>query len=85
MTAPLAWPMDTNIVSEVMRPRCRPQVTTILESIADEGLGLPSVTIWEVQDGIGRPYPGRRHRDLADRFADPLRRAARNTFYINAL
>lgn len=85
MTAPPAWLMDTNVVSGVMRPRCQPQVTTILDSIADEGLRLPSVTIWEVRDGIGRPYPRRRHRDLADRFPDPLRRTARNTFYINAL
>ena len=72
MTAPLAWLLDTNVVSEMMRPRPEPRVAAFLDSIADEGLGLSSVTIWEVLDGIGRINPGRRRRDLADRFQDLL-------------
>ena len=72
MTAPLKWLLDTNVVSEMMRPRPEPQVATFLDSIADEGLGLASVTVWEVLDGIGRVDPGRRRRDLADRFQDLL-------------
>ena len=72
MTAPLAWLIDTNVVSEMMRPRPEPQVAAFLDSIADEGLGLSSVTVWEVLDGIGRISPGRRRRDLADRFQDLL-------------
>ncbi len=72
MTAPLAWLIDTNVVSEMMRPRPEPQVAAFLDSIADEGLGLSSVTVWEVLDGIGRIDPGRRRRDLADRFQDLL-------------
>ena len=72
MTAPLAWLIDTNVVSEMMRPRPEPQVAAFLDSIADEGLGLSSVTVWEVLDGIGRINPGRRRRDLADRFQDLL-------------
>ena len=72
MTAPLAWLMDTNVVSEMMRPRPEPRVAAFLDSIADEGLGLSSVTVWEVLDGIGRIDPGRRRRDLADRFQDLL-------------
>ena len=72
MTAPLAWLMDTNVVSEMMRPRPEPQVATFLDSIADEGIGLASTTVWEVLDGIGRLDPGRRRRDLADRFHDLL-------------
>ena len=72
MTAPLAWLIDTNVVSEMMRPRPDPRVAAFLDSIADEGLGLSSVTVWEVLDGIGRINPGRRRRDLADRFQDLL-------------
>ena len=70
MTAPLSWLIDTNVVSEMMRPRPEPRVADFLDSIADEGLGLASITAWEVLDGIGRLDPGRRRRDLADRFQD---------------
>ena len=72
MTAPLAWLIDTNVVSEMMRPRPEPRVAAFLDSIADEGIGLASITVWEVLDGIGRLDPGRRRRDLADRFQDLL-------------
>ena len=72
MIVPLAWLIDTNVVSEMMRPRPEPRVAAFLDSIADEGLGLSSVTVWEVLDGIGRLAPGRRRRGLADRFHDLL-------------
>ena len=72
MTVPLAWLIDTNVVSEMMRPRPEPRVAGFLDSIADEGLGLASITVWEVLDGIGRLAPGRRRRSLADRFHDLL-------------
>ena len=72
MIVPLAWLIDTNVVSEMMRPRPEPRVAAFLDSIANEGLGLSSVTVWEVLDGIGRLAPGRRRRGLADRFHDLL-------------
>ena len=72
MTAPLTWLIDTNVVSEMMRPRPEPRVASFLDSIADQGLGLASITVWEVLDGIGRLAPGRRRRGLADRFHDLL-------------
>ena len=72
MTAPLAWLIDTNVVSEMMRSRPELRVATFLDSIADEGIGLASISVWEVLDGIGRLEPGRRRRDLADRFQDLL-------------
>ena len=72
MTAPLAWLIDTNVVSEMMRPRPEPRVAAFLDSIADEGLGLASVTVWEILGGIDRVDPGRRRRALADRFRDLL-------------
>ncbi len=65
MTAPLAWLIDTNVVSEMMRPMPEPRVAAVPDSISGEGLGLASVTVWEVFDGIGRLAPGRRRRGEA--------------------
>ena len=72
MTAPLAWLIDTNVVSEMMRPHPEPRVAAFLDSIADDGIGLAAVTVWEVLDGIGRLEPGRRRDDLSARFQDLL-------------
>lgn len=60
------------VVSKIMRARPEPRVAAVLDSIADDGLGLASATVSEVLDGIGRFDPGRRQRDLADRFQDLL-------------
>ena len=72
MTVPLAWLIDANVVSEMMRPRPEPRVAAFLDSIAEEGLGLAAITVWEILDGIGRVDPGRRRRGLGDRFQDLL-------------
>ncbi len=72
MTVRLAWLVDANAVSEMMRPRPDPKVATFLDSIADEGLGIASVTVWEILNGIGRLDPSRRRRDLTARFRDLL-------------
>ena len=72
MTVRLAWLVDTNVVCEMMRPRPEPRVVVFLDSIADEGLGLASLTAWEIFNGIGRLDPGRRRRELAERFQDLL-------------
>ncbi len=72
MTARLAWLIDTNVISEMMRPRPEPRVATFLDSIEGEGIGLSSVTVWEVLNGIGGLSPGRRREDLASRFHDLL-------------
>ena len=72
MTARLAWLIDTNVVSEMMRPRPEPRVAAFLDSIEREGIGLASVTAWEILDGIGRLSPGRRRENLAARFHDLL-------------
>ena len=72
MTTTTAWLLDTNVISEMMRPRPEPRVAAFLDFIADEGLGVASVSVWEVLDGIGRLNPGRRRRDLSNRFQDLL-------------
>ena len=68
MTARLKWLIDANVVSEMMRPRPEPRVAAYLDSIADDGLGLTSITVWEVLNGLGGFALGRRRRGLADRF-----------------
>ena len=72
MTAPLAWLIDTNVVSEMMRPQPEPRVAAFLDGIEADGIGLASIPVWEVLDGIGRLAPGKRRRGLADRFHDLL-------------
>ena len=68
MTAPVAWLLDTNIVSEMMRPKPEPQVAKFLDRIAAEGIGLASITVWEIFNGIGRLDSGQHRDDLAERF-----------------
>jgi len=72
MTGPFAWLIDTNVVSEMMRPRPEPKVAAFLDSIESEGIGLASITVWEILDGIARLAPGRRRKSLSVRFHDLL-------------
>ena len=72
MISRVAWLIDANVVSEMMRPNPEPRVAAFLDSIADEGVGLAAVTVWEVLDGIARLDPGRYRNDLAGRFQDLL-------------
>ena len=68
MTAPVSWLLDTNVVSEMMRPKPAQQVVGFLDAIAAEGIGLSSVTVWEILNGIGRLDHGQRREDIAERF-----------------
>ncbi len=72
MTVPLVWLIGTNVVSEMMRTRPEPRVVRFLDSIADEGIGLASVSVWEVPNGIGHLAPGRCRRNLVARLHDLL-------------
>lgn len=71
MTIPHAWLIDTNVVSEIMRRQPEPRVAACLDSVAGEGLGIASITVWEILDGIGRRPHGRRE-SFAERFLDLL-------------
>ena len=72
MSPPIAWLLDTNVVSEMMRPHPDPRVSEFLDSIAAEGMGLSPITIWEILDGIGRLDSGKRRENLASRFQSVL-------------
>ncbi len=68
MRTPIAWLLDTNVVSEMMRPRPERRVERFLDRIAGQGIGLASITVWEILNGIGRIEPGERREDLVRRF-----------------
>lgn len=68
MRPPVAWLLDTNVISEMMRPRPERHVERFLDRIAGQGIGLASITIWEIFNGIDRIEPSRRRADLVHRF-----------------
>ena len=55
-----------------MRPHPEPRVAAFPDGIADQGIGLASITVWEILNGIGLLDAGRRRGDLAERFQDLL-------------
>ena len=72
MREALAYLLDANVVSEMMRRKPEPRVAAFLDAVVGEGLALASVTVWEILDGIGRLPPGRRGETLAGRFQGVL-------------
>lgn len=52
----------------MMRPAPDPRVAGFLDGIWAQGVGLASVTVWEILNGIGRMDAGRRRERLAERF-----------------
>lgn len=72
MISRFVWLPDTNVVSEMMQPSPEPRIAAYLDSIADEGVGLAAVTMWEILDGFGRPNPDRHRDDLIEQFQDLL-------------
>lgn len=71
--------LDTNVVSEAMKPEPAPSVRAWLDAQAAETLYLSSVTIAELMFGIGALSNGRRKDKLAaaldavlDMFADRI-------------
>lgn len=68
MNAPSAYLLDANVISEMMRPAPEPRVAEFLNRTAREGLGVASITVWEIPNGLGRLKSGRRRHDLGERF-----------------
>ena len=54
MNEPAAYLLDTNVVSEMMRPEPDQRVANALQLVARAGIGIASVTVWEILNGIGR-------------------------------
>jgi hypothetical protein len=62
--------LDTNVVSELMRPEPAPQVATWVRERDRRELCTTSVTIAEIRYGIARLPDGRRKQALLDAAAD---------------
>lgn len=45
MNAHVGWLLDVNVVFEMMRPHPEPRVASFLDEIADQGIGLASITV----------------------------------------
>ena len=72
MTPRLSWLLDTNVASELMRPRTDRRVARFLSRIANEQVGLAAISVWEVLNGIRKLPPGRRRSALDTRFRNVL-------------
>ena len=68
----MSYLLDTNVVSEMMRPHPEPRVARFLDSVAHDALHIGTITVWEILNGIGRLDPRSRREDLARRFRDLL-------------
>lgn len=55
---PAGWLLDTNVVSELRKPRCHPAVRAWVRARPPEALFLSEVTMAEIRFGIGRLPPG---------------------------
>lgn len=64
----VAYLLDANVVSEMMRPTPEPAVAACLDLHAGQGLGLATITVWEILNGIGKLPSGRRRDGLEGRF-----------------
>lgn len=81
MVAPSGYLLDTNIVSELMKPRPNRRVATWVETTPEELMHLSVITLGEIRKGIDllkEDDPRRAalqswlNRDLRVRFADRL-------------
>ena len=60
--------LDTNVISELMRPAPDLRVRAWLNDLDARALVISSVTISEIVFGLNRLSEGRRRADLMDRF-----------------
>ena len=65
--------LDTNVVSELMRPRPDARVTAFLAARPLEELFLPSLVVAEIRYGLARLPDGQRREGLEDLFERLLR------------
>jgi predicted nucleic acid-binding protein len=63
--------VDTNLVSEAVRPRPSPAVLAWFGAQRDEALFISTLTLAEIRRGILEKAPGRRRRELETWFSGP--------------
>lgn len=64
--------LDTNVVSEWVKPRPDPGMASWLASIDEDRVFLSVITLTELRQGIERMAPGRRRERLNDWLDDEL-------------
>lgn len=64
--------LDTNIISELMRPHGEPRVIAWVDERPADEIYLTAVTTAELRYGVARLPSGRRKTDLADRIERSL-------------
>ena len=64
----MAYLLDTNVVSEMMRPHPEPRVARFLDRAGGDRLNVSAITAWEILNGIGRLDHQSRRDDLGRRF-----------------
>ncbi len=65
--------LDTNVVSEIMRPRPEEGVTRWLDEQPFQSIWISSVTVFEIRFGLETMPAGKRRVDLMDRFENWLK------------
>lgn len=60
--------LDTNIISELMRPEPAPVVEQWLQSVGDRPVGTTTITISEIAYGLDRLPTGQRKQSLWNQF-----------------
>jgi toxin FitB len=60
------WLLDTNVLSELRRPRPEPKVTSFVAAQSLESLHISSVTLAEIRFGIELVVEARRRAELID-------------------
>jgi toxin FitB len=68
----MSFLLDTNIVSEWMKPRPNPGVVAWLEDVDEDRAFLSVVTLTELRYGIERLAPGNRRKRLAEWLEEEL-------------
>jgi len=61
--------LDTNVISELMKPSPDGQVREWLLSLGEERLAITAITVAEIEYGLHRLPEGKRRSDLGQRFA----------------
>jgi predicted nucleic acid-binding protein len=60
--------LDTNVISELMRPLPSPVVLAWIDTVGVAGLAISAVSIWEIRYGLALLEHGARRTELARRF-----------------
>ena len=77
--------LNTNVVSEFMKPHPNPVVTEWSRSVPDSQLCITSITVSELLYGVSCLPEGRKRRDIATSVAYLLHEYASRTFTFDVL